>query len=168
MASYLLIIADREALGWIVSARRMAFRNAARSEVRSLKNGDELFLYTTRRAFKNPSRDRGRIIGTAYVKSEVVRLRHPVSFGGREYPVGCTLGVGPLARFGSGVELPPLVPELEAFAGAGDMWSVWLRRPLVRLTERDAERLHRELDKVIKDDKLTVDAVAQYSRWFAG
>jgi hypothetical protein len=168
VASYLLVIGDREALGWIVSSGRMAFRSARRSEVRALKAGDELFLYTTRDAFKNPTRDRGRIIGTARVDSEVAQLKHSVSFGGREYPVGCKLVVGPLARFGSGVELAPLVRKLETFAGAGDAWWIWLRRPLLRLTGRDAYHLHRELDKVVKDAKLNDDAVAEYTRWFTG
>ncbi|MGD1204830.1 hypothetical protein ACKUVQ_00270 [Mycobacterium seoulense] len=166
MASYLLVIGDREALGWIVSSGRMAFRSPGRSEVRALKAGDELFVYTTRDAFKNPNRDRGRVIGTARVDSAVARLKHSVSFGGREYSIGCKLEVGPLARFGEGVELAPLVGEMDTFAGAGNAWWIWLRRPLVRLTGRDANHLHRELDKVIKDATLNDEAVAEYTRWF--
>jgi hypothetical protein len=146
----------------------MAFPTARRSEVRSLERGDELFIYTTRGAFKNPARDRGRVIGTARVDSEVAELEHSVSFGGRDYPVGCKLELGPLARFGGGVELAPLVPELDAFAGAGNAWSIRLRRPLLRLKERDAKRLRRELDKVITDTKLNVAGVQEYARWFAG
>jgi hypothetical protein len=168
VASYLLVIGDREALGWIVTASRMAFPDARRSEVRSLKVGDELFIYTTRMAFRNPGRDRGRVIGTARVDSKVAELKRSVSFGGREYPVGCNLDVGPLARFGHGVELAPLVPKLEAFAGAGKAWPYRLRRPLVRLTEHDANRLHQELGKVVEDGELNVDVVAEYARWFVG
>jgi hypothetical protein len=164
----LLVIGDGEALCWIVSSSRMAFPSGRRSEVRSLKQGDELFIYTTRAAFRNPRRDRGRVIGTARVDSEVAKLEHPVSFGGREFPVGCKLELGPLAGFGSGVQLAPLVPKLEAFAGVGDAWAILLRRPLVRLTERDVNRLHRELDKVVRDVKLNVDAAADYARWCAG
>jgi hypothetical protein len=69
---------------------------------------------------------------------------------------------------GSGVELAPLVLELDAFVDAGGGWPIRLRRPLVRLTERDADRLHRELGKVVMDAKSNVDAVAEYARWFAG
>jgi hypothetical protein len=83
MSTFLLIIGDREALGWILDARRTAFSGAHRSEVRSLNLGDELMLYTTRRAFKNPNRDRGRVIGIARVTSEVTQLNQPVLFGGR-------------------------------------------------------------------------------------
>ena len=69
-ASYLLIIGDREALGWVVSSGQMAFPSVRRSEVRSLGVGDELFLYPTRGASKNSTRNRGRIIGTAHVDSD--------------------------------------------------------------------------------------------------
>jgi hypothetical protein len=167
VTSYLLVIGDREALGWILSASRTAFPSAGRSEVRSLKDGDELFLYTTRGAFKNPTRDRGRVIGTARVDSKVAQLEHPVCFGDREFPVGCELKIGPLARFGQGVELAPLVPRLETFANAGQAWSIRLRRPLVRLTQGDATRLHRELVKAIRRGNSNVDAVADYSQWFS-
>ena len=168
MTSYLLVISDREALGWILTASRMAFPNARRSEVRALEEGDELFLYTTRSAFKSPTRDRGRVIGTARVASEVAQLSNSVSFGGREYSVGCDLQVGSLAPFRSGVELAPLVRRLQAFEGAGSAWPFRLRRPLVRLTDRDAKRLHRALDEVIGPDEAKVDTVAEYSRWFLG
>jgi hypothetical protein len=65
-ATYLLVIGDREALGWILSAERMAFPDFRRAETRSLKSGDRLLIYTTRGCFKNPTRDRGRIIGCNY------------------------------------------------------------------------------------------------------
>lgn len=120
MAGYLLIVADREALGWILTAKRMAFPSAGRREVRSLGVGDELFIYTTRGAFKNPTRDRGRIIGSARVASHVRKLRTTIRFGSREYPIGCNLQIGALAPFGQGVELAPLVEQLDAFHGAGD------------------------------------------------
>lgn len=167
MTSYLLVIGDREALGWILTASRTAFPSPSRSEVRSLQKGDELFLYTTRGAFKNPTRDRGRIIGTARVDSEVKRLERSVSFGDRDFPVGCELEIGPLVRLGEGVELGPLVPRLESFAGPGHGWSFRLRRPLVRLTDSDATLLHRELVKMKRRDNSDVDAAAEYARWYS-
>jgi hypothetical protein len=167
MASYLLVIGDREALGWILSASRTAFPSARRPEVRSLKEGDELFLYTTRSAFKNPTRDRGRVIGTARVDSNVAQLQQPVCFGDREFLVGCDLKIGPLRRFGEGVELAPLVSRLETFADSGQAWSIRLRRPLVRLTQRDATCLHQELVKAVRHGNSNVDAVAEYSQWFS-
>lgn len=162
VTAYLLIIGDREALGWILTAGRMAFPSASRPEVRSLAVGDELFLYTTRNAFKNPSLHRGRIIGTAHVASPVARLKEPVCFGERQYPIGCLIEVGPIIPFGHGVEIAPLVPQLEAFDGLGKSWSVRLRRPLLRMTADDTLLLHRSLDEVEK----TPEAVGTYCRWF--
>ena len=119
MASYLLIIGDREAVGWILSTGRMAFPSDSRHEVRSLAQGDELFLYTTRGAFKSPTRHRGRIIGTARVASSITRLKQPQCFGERQYPIGCQIEVGPIIPFGHGVEIAPLVPRLQTFDGLG-------------------------------------------------
>ncbi len=85
MTSYLLVIGDREALGWILTTGRMAFPSAGRAEVAALKPGDELFLYTTRGCFKNPTRDRGRIIATARVTSPVEHLDKPVHFADRDF-----------------------------------------------------------------------------------
>ena len=59
MATYLLVIGDREALGWILAEQRMAFSSMSRPHVRALSPGDTLLLYTTRGCFKNPTRDRG-------------------------------------------------------------------------------------------------------------
>ncbi len=162
MASYLLIIGDREALGWILTTGRMAFPSESRHEVRSLAVGDELFLYTTRGAFKNPSRHRGRIIGTAHVASPVARLKEPVCLGERQYPVGCRIEVGPIIPFGHGLEMVPLLPQLQTFDGLGKRWSIRLRRPLLQLTADDSFLLHRSLDKVEK----APEAVGTYTRWF--
>lgn len=163
MASYLLIIADREALGWVLTTRQMAFRSGDRREVRQLRRGDELFLYTTRGAFRNPTRDRGRVIGTAEVTSSVAASRRPVQFGGREYPFACRIALGPVAPLGRGIEIATLVPQLQAFAGAGRSWSVRMRRPLLEITTCDASVLKHELSKVDQ----SVEAVSGYTRWYA-
>jgi hypothetical protein len=167
MTSYLLVISDREALGWILTERRMAFPSGSRSEVRSLKEGDELFLYTTRGAFKRPTRDRGRVIGTAFVRNEVTPLARPVHLGGREYPVGCDLEIGRLAKLGSGVDLSQLVSRMETFADVAQAWSVRLRRPLLGLTKGDAARLQSELSKVLRRQDPGAETVTEYSKWFA-
>lgn len=162
MASHLLVIGDREALGWVLTAEQMAFPSAARHEVAALDVGDELLLYTTRGAYKNPTRDRGRVIGTATVRSPVARLTEPVRFGDREFPVGCDLDLGPLAPWGEGVELHPLLPRLESFAGVGSVWSTRLRRPLLYLPEPDARLLRSELGPLVSS---TTDFGA-YTRWY--
>ena len=106
--------------------------------------GDELLLYTTRGCFHNPTRDRGRVIGVAVVKSDIRELPEPVVFGERRYVTGCNLSIQGLAPFRGGVDLGSKVPELRVFAGRTH-WNMSLRRPLVPLDPRDADLLKREL-----------------------
>ncbi|MFD7308552.1 hypothetical protein [Promicromonospora sp. NPDC059942] len=161
MASYLLIVGDRDALGWILTESRTAFPSAGRTEVATLAKDDSLFLYTTRGCFKNPTRDRGRVIGTARVASDVRRLDKAVRFGERDFPVGCDLEIGPLAKFGEGVELQPLVESLETFGHNSHAWSALLRRPMLLLTNGDASHLR----KLLRTTTPTEDMDA-YTRWW--
>lgn len=165
MTTYLLVIGAREALGWVLTDQRMAFATKSRSEVRSLRIGDRLLIYTTRAAFRNPHRDRGRVIGTAIVKSQVAQLDRPVCFGLRKYPVGCDLEIGPLLPRGSGIELAPLVPNLDTFAEHRQSWSILLRRPLLRMTDRDAQRIERQLQKAL-EKSTSKDVLEDYSKWY--
>lgn len=161
MASYLLIVGNRDALGWILTESRTAFPSARRAEVANLTKNDTLFLYTTRACFKNPTRDRGRVIGTARVASDIATLDQPVHFGEREFPVGCDLEIGPLAIFGEGVELRPLVESLDVFGRSSHAWTILLRRPLLHLPDEDATRLGDLLTGV-----KTADTADAYIRWW--
>jgi hypothetical protein len=138
--SYLLILGDREAIAWVLREEQMAFPTRSRREVDRLLPGDELFIYTTRGAYRNPTRDRGRVIGVAQVTSPVIRLNKPVEFSGRSYPRGCSIAVESLAPWGTGVELQPLVAKLSAFPDP-QTWNMQLRRPLLRLQSDDAEQI---------------------------
>jgi len=164
VAHYLLVIGDREALGWVLTEQRMAFPDFRRAEVRALAVDDVLFLYTTRGCFGNPTRDRGRVIAIGRVRSAVVELDEPVELANRRFPVGCDIEITEATAFSDGVELAPLVPELDAFTGAHDHWSVRLRRPLLRLTPRDADLLERRL---AEHTRHPLDQVLpQYARWW--
>jgi NAD(P)-dependent dehydrogenase (short-subunit alcohol dehydrogenase family) len=142
--SYPLILGDRQAIAWVLREQRMAFPATSRAEVSRLAVGDELLIYTTRGAYRNPSRERGRVIGTATVASAVEALDVPVEFGGREFPRGCGITVTSLAPWGRGVELQPLVDRLAVFPNA-KTWSIQLRRPLQRSHHQHFEerRQHR-------------------------
>ncbi|MFC4003753.1 hypothetical protein ACFS2C_10280 [Prauserella oleivorans] len=164
MADYLLVIGDREALGWLLTEQRMAFPGLNRAEVRALAPGDSLFLYTTRGCFKNPTRDRGRVIAAGTATTPVAALDDPVDLGGRRFPVGCDVRFPSATAWPDGVDLGELVAELDAFAGVGDAWSIKLRRPLVGLTPRDAELLRRRLDAL--HPQPLGDVIEPYSRWW--
>lgn len=164
MAHYLLVIGDREALGWILTEQRMAFPGTTRSEVRALAPGDTLLLYTTRGCFKNPTRDRGRVIAAGTATTPVATLEEPVDIAGRSFPVGCDVAFHTATPWSEGVELGPMVAELDTFAGAGSHWSIRLRRPLLPLTDRDAELLRARLDAL--GPQPLEQVLDHYARWW--
>ncbi len=138
--AYLMVIGDREALAWVLSTRQTAFPAARAGQASRLAAGDELLVYTTRGCFRNPTRDRGRVVALATVAAPVTRDAAPVRFGDREYPLRCPLHVTELAPFGTGPVLAEHVAALHAFPDPRS-WSVRLRRPLVSLDAHDRDLL---------------------------
>jgi hypothetical protein len=145
MRYYLLPISDREPLAWILSASRTAFPPHRRREAEALEVGDKLLLYTTRGCFRNPTRDRGRVIGVATVARPARELARPVRFGDREFPIGLDLEIESLVSRGLGVELAPLIPKLRESFPNPRAWSARLRRALVPLAPSDAAAIERRL-----------------------
>jgi hypothetical protein len=143
----ILVIGDRKALAWILTEERTAFpANRARAAGR-LTEGDRLLIYTTRGCFKNPTRDRGRVIGEATVLSPVLPLEEPVTFGDRAFPVGCDLRIDSLAPLNLGVDLSTLVELMTVFSVKAS-WAVYLRRPVLQLNDADAKIVRGKLKKV--------------------
>jgi hypothetical protein len=142
---FLLMIADREPLAWILTDERMAFSRSPSQ----LAEGDRLFLYATRSCFHRPSRDRGRVIGEAKVAGSVKLLPEPVVFGDKAYPFGCDLQITGLAARDKGPELRGMVSKLHVFPDP-QTWSVRLRRVLVPLDAHDAAIVHSELAPLMK------------------
>jgi hypothetical protein len=155
---YLLILGEREAILWVLREQRMAFPSTPRAEVAALATGDRLLLYTTRGAWGNPTRDRGRIVGTATVTSAVQMLDEPVEISGRRFSSGCELSIDGLVPYPGGVELHPLVADLAAFPKP-ESWSVYLRRALLGLPAPDAKLLLRRLGPLLTD---RASALASY------
>ena len=141
MASYLLSIADREPLRWILRERRTAFPIYRRRDAERLVRGDLLLLYATRGCFRNPTRDRGRVIGVATVKRQARGLPEPIRFGEREFPIGVDLVFEALAPRGEGIELAPIVADLPKTFANPRAWSATLRRALVPFDEREARQI---------------------------
>jgi hypothetical protein len=164
MASYLLVIGDREALGWILTEQRMAFSSMSRPHVRDLAPGDTLLLYTTRGCFKNPTRDRGRIVGHAMVEEPVRVLDQPVTFGDRTFPVGCSVAVERLVPLGRGIELVPLLDKLTGIRSSAKGWTYQLRQPLVPLTEPDRALVAEKLSEM----DPTSPSESGYLLWWGG
>jgi hypothetical protein len=155
---HLLVVAERQALAWILKSRKMAFPPGRRRAAEALRKGDRLLIYTTRGCFHNPVRDRGRVIGEARVATAARRTQRPIKLAGREFSTVCDLELRSLAAPRTGVELAPLVPRLEAFPDA-DSWSVRMRTPIVSLPEADAALLRRLLKPLARDPK---EVVADY------
>jgi hypothetical protein len=149
VTSYLLPIADREPLAWIVREQRTAFAEH-RARAVALEPGDVLFLYTTRGCFRNPTRDRGRVIARAVVESLATRARRAPTFREREYPYVVELDIECLAPLRGGVELAPLVPKLRVTFPDPATWSVRMRRALVTIVDRDGELIERALQPVVR------------------
>jgi hypothetical protein len=147
VADYLLPIADRDALSWIVSEQRTALGAHRSREAQSIDAGDRLFLYTTRGCFHNPTRDRGRVIGIAFVTDRAHTLTEPVRFGERAYPLEIRFQIDSLAPLRDGVELVPLLHRLDSFPKRRG-WSMHLRRALVPLSPHDATVIARALDGI--------------------
>src|SRR4051794_12270796 len=105
VATYLTVIGDRVALAWVLAKSQMAFPATPRAEVSALEAGDELFLVSTRGCFKNPTRDRTRIIGRAVLASAVTKADEPIELIGRTFDRTCDLDVTSLAPVLTGVAL---------------------------------------------------------------
>lgn len=147
--SYLVILGERDAIWWVLHEQRMAFPATPRAEVAALASGDRLFLYATRGAWHNPTRDRGRVIGTATATTAVRAFDVPIEIAGRAFHSGCDLRIDGLVPYPGGLELQPLVEQLEAFPRP-HAWSIYLRRALLRLPEADRALLDRMLRPMVK------------------
>ncbi|GHE94389.1 hypothetical protein E5082_22035 [Streptomyces griseoluteus] len=148
-SSHLLIIGDRAALSWVVTEQRMAFPAGRSKAARTLDEGDEIFLYTTRGCFRNPTRDLGRVIGRATLAGPVRALDEPVVFGERAFPEGCRLKVSGLAPFREGLVLRDLVPRLSVFPDSAT-WSVRMRRAWLTLPPVDADLVRAEVEPLLR------------------
>jgi hypothetical protein len=147
MASYLLPISDREPLMWILREQKTALPRYRRRDAERLTKGDRILLYTTRGCFRNPTRDRGRVIGVARVKRRARDLPEAIRLGDREFPIGIDLRIEALVARGEGVELAPIVGELPRTFANPAAWSATLRRALVPMDDGEADHVIRELEE---------------------
>jgi hypothetical protein len=116
----------------------MAFSaSRASTAAEAIAVGDELFLYSSRGAFHNPGKHRGRVFGRAMAETRVEPLAEQVHLVDREFTHDCYFDLKALAPLHKGIELSTLVPRLTSFPNKTG-WPVALRRPLMTLTPADA------------------------------
>jgi hypothetical protein len=144
-----LVIGEREALVWVLSSKD-GIPCTTGGGGRARVPGDLLLIDTTRGCLHNPTRDRGRDVGEATVASAVEWLEQPVVFQQREYPIGCRLALGGLAPRAHGVELAPLIPQLQAFPDPATR-SVRMRPTVVPLPAADVVLLCEALAQHVVD-----------------
>jgi hypothetical protein len=161
--AYLVILGDRDAIGWVLREQRMAFPATPRAEVAALATGDRLFLYATRGAWRNPTRDRGRIVGAATAAGPARVLDEPVEMSGRRFVSGCRLEIQGVVPYPGGLELQPMVGHMAAFPKP-EAWSVYLRRALLSLPAADAALLEGALRPLLRPRREALPSYPSASR----
>jgi len=137
--AHLAVISDRDALVWVLRNSRIAFPQPRHASLLpGLKAGDVLYIYTTRQCFKNPHRDRGRVIGKVTATSDLTtNLDDPKVVNERPLPYELDIRIDSLAPFGSGPDLSDRVATMTSFPKP-ERWSAYMRRSLVPLSSKDA------------------------------
>lgn len=156
----LAVVGDRRALAWVLTQSTVAFPEP-RSRILPLRAGDSIYLYTTRGCFKNPTRDRSRIIGKTVALTDIQLNDEPVRFGERNFPLEVRVRIESLAPAGRGIDFADLVPLLTSFAKP-ESWSVYLRRSTFSVTDADAQRF----DKLLAPyEGKHLENLGGYQKW---
>ncbi|MCP2342986.1 hypothetical protein [Actinomadura rupiterrae] len=143
--NYLLVVGDREGLAWILKEGRMLLpskRNRAAGDIRS---GDRILIYTSRGCFRNPTRDRGRVIAEVIATSDVAILADELKVAGKIFNRSCSFSIGKMAREGEGVDLAQHVAKLNTFP---DKWHTHIRRTIVPISGQDRDLLMDALERI--------------------
>mgnify|MGYP001243220056 CR=1 FL=1 len=143
----LLVISDREPLLWML--RTSSFAIPATRAASAPRPGTTLLLYTTRGCYRNPTRDRGLVMGIARVTSDPQPLETAVAFRGHEYRIGMSLQIEGACFPHEGVELGAVRHELDLLPDTGP-WSYRTRRSIVNLTDHDATLIRERLEPVLR------------------
>lgn len=157
---YMAVVGDRKPLAWVLEQEKIAFpEQRYRHTFPHLKADDVVYLYATRGAFRNPSRDRGRVIARTVLTAELSRLENPVRFD-RPMPYQAPIIVEALAPLGQGLDLSSVIDIMTTFP-IPERWAVYLRRSVLPITDGDA----RLFDQALKpyEGKLH-DHLGEYQR----
>lgn len=145
-AGWLIVLADKEGLRWVLDHSRMAFSERIGLRARKMKVGEPLILYTARGAFGNPTRDQSQLQGLATIASPVHRRRMPLVIGDRSFPWECDLDLKVAFPERKGVPVNPLVSRLAIFPRK-DAWAYYLKAGLLAVDSHDVRILSSAIRK---------------------
>jgi hypothetical protein len=155
----LVVVSDREPLMWILETERIAFPTARRwHALEDLEVGQQLFLYTTRGCFRNPTRDRGQVIAALTLASIPEPLNVPVRFGDRSFELGASLGIDGVTPARHGYELMQLRGRLDSMPTTPGGWAMHLRRSLIELSAHDTRLLAKALAPLLRPLPDVIDS----------
>ena len=155
----LVVVSDREPLVWILENERIAFPTARRwHALEDLQVGQQMFLYTTRGCFRNPTRDRGRVIAALTLTSVPEPLDAPVRFGERSFELGASVRIDGVAPFRNGCELAQLRGRLDSMPTTPGGWAMHLRRSLIELSAHDTQLVAHALAPLLRPLPDVIDS----------
>jgi hypothetical protein len=143
---WLIVLGEKTALEWVLQNQRMAFR--AHVPTTELRVGAPIALYVTRGAFHSPVRDESHIAALGKITSEV--RSEPVEVAGELYQSWCSLSLEVSSPLRRGLPFRPLVDQLE-FIRKKQGWSMYLKRTLVQISDRDFSIIKQAFMRYIDD-----------------
>jgi hypothetical protein len=145
---FLLILGDAGVLAYVLREHRLAFTPRRRIP---LTRGDIVFLYTSRRIFRNPGTGRGLVIGRAEIISDIVKFESGLRIADRVYTAGCRLEITGLVPLGEGLELRQIVDELETFHPHPKRWAFRIYSSFLQLSPKDASVIEEKIQPLLQD-----------------
>jgi hypothetical protein len=147
--SHLAVVNDRSALAWIARESCLAFPSTRRREALTIAPGDEIFLYVTRGAYHNPTRDRAQICAAFLAHRSAEALAAPILIAGREFLFLLPVVAQVVAAPRRGADFASMAESME-FIPAGCSWAPFLRRAIFLVPSHDAAVLRRELSRAAR------------------
>jgi hypothetical protein len=150
-SDWIAVLGHAAGLSWVLQHEKLAFAPERAREVRRLHSGDRVLLYAAQKAFAG-QKGGGKLIAAGDATTDVEPLDEEVSIGGRTYALGAKLDIAGVAEYGEGVEVAPMVSQLEIFRPykQPNSWPPLLRRPLLRLPQGDTDMLLRALQPLLR------------------
>jgi hypothetical protein len=132
---WIFVVGNREALSWVLTKQRMAFRDRVQTE--GLRSGQPVAIYASRHTWGRPNNDRSQVAAIGVLASPV--QRRPVELGGEIFPKSCRLTFDVVLPERHGLPFRPLVRRLNFIPkkGGDKGWGAYLRRTVVEVDERD-------------------------------